>query len=181
MRKQGKLKTAAIGAALAFAALAPLAGCGPFWVDPFIQVKESQLNWVEIHYYNKNRDPVRRIAVYINGGGHVEVRKGTSPRVSDDFAKRFDASEWRDFKTQRKTADPKHVQDVFQTLVNAGLLDREKWLKGEKKKKEFKRFIAVKANISNYTYSEPDNIFEVDPDLAELLLDVIREFDDPTM
>ena len=41
--------------------------------------------------------------------------------------------------------------------------------------------MAVKANISNYTYSEPVNIFEVDPDLAEHLYDVIREFDDPTL
>ncbi len=60
------------------------------------------------------------------------------------------------------------------------MLDREKNFK-RSKKESFSRFIAVKANISNNTYSEPDNIFEVDPDLAEQLLDVIREFDDPTL
>lgn len=168
------LKCAAAAAALA------LAGCGPFWVNPWITVKESHLNWVEIHYYNLNRDPVRRISVYINGGGHVELKKGTSDLVSNDFAKKSDSDTWEDFKTQRKTVDPKHVNDIFQNLVNHGLLDREKTFK-RSGKPSFTRFIAVKANISNNTYSEPDNIFEVDPDLAEQLLDVVREFDDPTL
>ena len=132
------------------------------------------------HGYNTDRDPPKRIAVYINGAGHVELRKGTSDRVSNDFSKSIAGIDWKDYRTQRKMADPKHVQDIFQNLVNAGVLDRDKWGKKSKKKK-FDRFIAVKANISNQTYSEPDNIFEVDPDLAELLLDVIREFDDPTL
>lgn len=168
-------------ATLAAAAVALLAqGCGPFWVNPWITVQESQLNWIEIHYYNTDRDPPKRIAVYINGAGHVELRKGTSDRVSNDFSKSIAGIDWKDYRTQRKMADPKHVQDIFQDLVNAGVLDRDKWGKKSKKKK-FDRFIAVKANISNQTYSEPDNIFEVDPDLAELLLDVIREFDDPTL
>ena len=157
-----------------------ICGCGPFWVDPYITVEQSHLNWVEIHYYNLNRKPVRRIAVLVTGSGHVELRKGTSELVSNDFAKRIDSAEWRDIKTQRVNANPKHVNDIFQNLVNHGLLDREKSFKRSKKGK-FDRFIAVKANISNYTYSEPDNIFEVDPDLAEQLLDVIREFDNPTL
>ena len=38
----------------------------------------------------------------------------------------------------------------------------------------------TKANINNITYSERDNIFEVDPDLAEYLLDTIRQFERPT-
>lgn len=167
-------------AAATVAVLAFARGCGPFWVNPFIEVRESQLNWIEIHYYNTLKDPPKRIAVFMNGAGHVELKKGTSDRVSNDFAKRTDSAEWEDYKTQRKTVDPKHAQDIFQMLVNAGVLDRDKYGKRSKKKK-FDRFIAVKANISNLTYSEPDNIFEVDPDLAELLLDVIREFDDPTL
>ena len=48
-----------------------------------------------------------------------------------------------------------------------------------KDKEAFDRFIAVKANINSNTYSAQENIFEVDPDLAEQLLDVIREFDNP--
>lgn len=161
------------------AVCAAFAGCGPFWVDPYITVRESPLNWVHIHYYNLNRTPIRRISVYLNGMGHVEVRKGTSELVSNDFAKSYSDSTWENIKTYRVDIDPKHANEIFQNLVNYGVLDREKT--GRKSKKEkFDRFIAVKANLSNTTYSAQENIFEVDPDLAEQLLDVIREFDDPT-
>ena len=172
-------KTPLVAFALA-AALCGLAGCGPFWVSPWITVKESQLNWVEIHYYNMNRTPVRRTSVFLNGAGHVELKKGRSDRVSNDFAKKTDGEEWGDFRTQRKMTTPQHAQEIFQNLVNHGVLDREKLFKGAKNPAP-RRFIAVKANISNYTYSQPDNIFEADPDLAEQLLDVVREFDDPTL
>lgn len=160
--------------------LASFAGCGPFWIDPYITVKQSALNWVEIHYYTLNRKPIRRISVFINGAGHVEVKKGTSDLVSNDFAKQYGDDTWGDIRTWRVTVDPGYVNDIFQNLVNYGLLDREKT--GKRSNKEsFDRFIAVKANISTTTYSERDNIFEVDPDLAEQLLDVIRMFDRPTV
>lgn len=158
---------------------AALSGCGPFWVDPYITVRESPLNWVHIHYYTLSRKPVRRISVYLTGSGHVEVRKGTSELVSNDFAKGYGNDNWDSIKTYRIDIDPKHANDIMQNLVNYGVLDREKT--GRKSKKEsFDRFMAVKANISNNTYSEQVNIFEADPDLAEQLLDVVREFDDPT-
>lgn len=160
--------------------LLALAGCGPFWVNPYITVEESHLNWVEIHYYNMNREPYRRISVFINGAGFVEVKKGTSKLISDDFAKKHDEKEWSDIKTSRIHVDPKHINEVFQNLVNHGVLDREKTGKGSKKEK-YTRFIAVKANINNNTYSERANIFEADPDLAEQLLDVVRQFDNPTL
>ena len=159
--------------------LALLAGCGPFWVDPYITVQESPLNWVEIHYYKTDKEPVKRRSVYLNGGGYVEVKKGTGSLISNDFAKDFD--QWHGIKSQRLQVDPKHIQDILQNLVNYGLLDREKNFKRAKKKKEYKRFIAVKANVSNYTYSDNVNIFEADPDLAEQLLDVINEFEIPGM
>lgn len=170
-------RTFAIAAA---AFLLASSGCGPFWVSPWITVEESPLNWVEIHFYNTNRSPIRRISVFINGAGVVELKKGTSDLVSNDFAKHSDSDVWHDIKTQRKMIDPKHANDIFQNLVNHGVLDREKNFK-RSKKSSFTRFIAVKANLSANTYSEPVNIFEVDPDLAEQLLDVIREFDDPTL
>ena len=161
------------------ACLLPVSGCGPFWVDPYITVRESPLNWVQIHYYNTSRKPIRRIGVYLTGLGHVEVRKGTSDLVSDDFAKRYKDDNWADIKTKRFMIEPSHANDIFQNLVNYGLLDREKTGR-RSKKTEFDRFIAVKANICNNTYSAQENIFEVDPDLAEQLLDVIRQFDSPT-
>ncbi len=163
-------------AAFLAAATFPIAGCGPFWVDPYITVKESPLNWVEIHYYNTRTKPYIRKSVLLMGDGLVEFKKGTSDRVSNDFAKRSDDPEWENFRMRRTRVDPKHAQEIFQDLANRGVLDREKLFRGSKKEK-FDRFIAVKANLSNYTYSQPDNIYEVDPDLAEYLYDIIQEFD----
>ena len=137
-------------AALAAAAVALLAqGCGPFWVNPWITVQESQLNWVEIHYYNTDRDPPKRIAVYINGAGHVELRKGTSDRVSNDFSKSIAGIDWKDYRTQRKMADPKHVQDIFQDLVNAGVLDRDKW-GNQETSKDTRQHLLFHANIIHH-------------------------------
>lgn len=161
-------------------ALLAVVGCGPFWVDPYITVKESQLNWVHIHYYNLSRTPARRISVYLSGTGLVEVKKGTSELVSNDFAKGYKEETWDNIRSHRIQVDPKRLNDIFQTLVNHGVLDREKTGKSSKKEK-FNRFIAVKANISANTYSDNVNIFEVDPDLAENLLDVIREFEHPAL
>ena len=165
-------------AAAAAAALTIVAGCGPFWVDPYITVKESSLNWVSIHYYNLNRTPIRRIGVDIYGSGLVEVKKGESELVSNDFAKGYKSEDWSKIKSHRIQIDPKDANDIFQNLVNFGVLDREKTGKASKKK-TFPRFIAVKANICSHTYSDNVNIFEEDPDLAEQLLDVIREFENP--
>ena len=151
-------------------------GCGPFWVDPYIVVQESSLNWVIVHYYNMSRQPIRRIGVEIYGNGLVVVKKGTSELVSNDFAKRHKSDNWADIKTFRMQIDPHQANDIFQNLVNFGVLDKEKTGKAAKEKKE-DRFIAVKANLCNNTYSENVNIFEEDPDLAEQLLDVIREFE----
>ena len=156
-----------------------LPGCGPFWVDPYITVRESSLNWVIIHYYNMSRQPIRRIGVEIYGNGLVIVKKGTSELVSNDFARRSKDESWDNIRTHRLQIDPKNVNDIFQNLVNNGLLDREKTFKASKKESQT-RFIAVKANLNNNTYSDNVNMFEDDPDLAEHLLDVVREFEQPS-
>ena len=165
---------------LALSGLAILPGCGPFWVDPYITVKESSLNWVIIHYYNMNRQPIRRVGIEIYGNGLVLVKKGSSELVSNDFARRSKEESWDKVKTHRIQIDPKNAKDIFQNLVNNGLLDREKTFKASKKDSP-NRFIAVKANIDSHTYSDNVNMFEEDPDLAEHLLDVIREFEHPSL
>ena len=173
-----KLLTSVTGLVLSFL-FSFLSGCGPFWVDPYITVTESSLNWVQIHYYNMSRQPIRRIGVMIYGNGLVEVRKGTSELVSNDFAKRHASEDWEKIRTSRIQIDPKEANDIFQNLVNYGVLDREKTGKSSKKE-VLNRFIAVKANLCNNTYSENVNMFEEDPDLAEELLDVVREFENPS-
>ena len=155
-------------------------GCGPFWVDPYITVEESALNWVDIHYYNMSRQPIRRIGVTLKGKEIVKIKKGTSELVSNDFAKRYKEENWSKIKTYRVQINPDQANDIFQNLVNFGLLDREKTFKASKKESH-DRFIAVKANINSNTYSDNVNMFEEDPDLAEQLLDVIREFEHPAL
>jgi len=158
--------------------LSVFSGCGPFWVDPYITVRESSLNWAIIHYYNMGRQPIRRISVEIYGNGIVLVKKGTSELVSNDFAKRHTENAWDDIKTFRYQITPQQANDIFQHLVNAGVLDKEKTFRSSGKKVQG-RFISVAANLNCNTYSDNVNIFEEDPDLAEELLDVVREFENP--
>ena len=170
-----RMKTTTLAAALAL-----VAGCGPFWVNPYITVTDSNLNWMEVHYYKTDVTPVKRTSLYMNGTGHVEVKKGTSELISNDFAKRSENDSWDDIRSQRYNVDPKHVREIFQTLVDAGLLDGEKLFKGTKNPRKG-RFMGVKASINNQAFTQQVNIFEADPDLAELLLDVIHEFNSPVL
>ena len=160
--------------------LACLAGCGLFFDDPYSHVTTTPLNWCEIHYYNATRDPIRRTFVRVNGLGHVEVRSGTSRRVSDSFAKNNTDATWDDIRTSQYTVDPEHVREVFQTLVNAGLFDRDKMFTSTKYPPAG-RFIAVRAAIDNKTFSEPKNMYEEDPELADRLYNVVLEFSRPIL
>ena len=157
-----------------------LAGCGLFWDDPYVTVTEDALNWLEIHYYNASRDPVRRVSVRITGAGFVDVKSGTSKLVSDSFAKNFEAADWGDIRTLRYNVEPSHVRELFQELVNAGLFDRDKMFRSTKYPSPG-RFIAVRAAMENKTFSEPKNMFEEDPELAERLYNIVLQFKRPVL
>ena len=163
------------GKTLTALALLALSGCGLFWDDPYVTVTTTPLNWMEIHFYNARHDPVRRETVRINGAGFVETRSGTSRRVSDSFAKNVADANWDDYSTSQFQVDPDHVREIFQDLVNAGLFDKDKILRSTKNPSSG-RFIAVRAAIDNKTFSEPYNMFEEDPELAEQLYNAVREF-----
>lgn len=162
------------------AALAVLAGCGLFWDDPYVTVTDNALNWIEVHYYNAAREPVRRVSVRINGAGFVEVKSGTSHLVSDSFAKDPSAVEWDDIRVSKGNVDPAHVREIFQELVNYGLFDKDKFGRSTKYPSNG-RFIAVRAAMENKTYSEPTNVFEDDPELAERLYNIVLEFKRPVL
>ena len=157
-----------------------LSGCGLFWDDPYVTVTVTPLNWCEIHYYNATREPVRRVSVRITGAGFVDVKSGTSRRVSDSFAKSMEDETWDDYRNRQFSVDPEHVREVFQNLVNAGLFDKDKMFTSTKYPSQG-RFLAVRAAINNKTYSEVKNIFEEDPELAERLYNVVLEFNRPTL
>lgn len=155
-------------------------GCGLFWDDPYVLVTTTPLNWVEVHYYNARREPVRRESVRVTGAGFVEVKSGTSRRVSDSFAKSMTDATWDDYHTQQFQVDPEQVREMFQDLVNAGLFDRDKMFHKTKQPSPG-RFIAVRAALDNKTYSETVNVFEEDPELAERLFNLVRVFKRPTL
>ena len=166
--------------ALLAAPLAFLAGCGLLFDDPYVAVTDTPLNWCEVHYYNATRDPIRRTSVRVTGSGLVEVKTGTSRRVSDSFAKNMADETWNDITTRQYTVDPDHVRQVFQNLVNAGLFDRDKMFTSTKYPSPG-RFIAVRAAFDNKTFSEPHNVFEEDPELAERLYNLVLEFNRPVV
>jgi hypothetical protein len=76
--------------------------------------------------------------------------------------------------------DAEHVREVFQDLVNAGLFDKDKMFRKTKYPSNG-RFVAVRAAMDNKTYSEPKNIFEEDPELAERIYNVVLEFNRPVL
>jgi len=115
-----------------------------------------------------------------NPDGKLVSEGGTSRRVSDSFAKNNADATWEDITTSRYTVDPEHVRDVFQNLVNAGLFDRDKMFTSTKHPPAG-RFIAVRAAFDNKTYSEPQNMFEENPELAERLYNVVLEFCRPVV
>ena len=160
--------------------LAMLAGCGLFWDDPYVTVTVTPLNWVEIHYYNATREPIRRVNVRITGSGRVEVKSGTARRVSDSFAKDIAGDTTDNYRERIYDVDAEHVREVFQDLVNAGLFDKDKMFTKTTHPSNG-RFVAVRAAIDIKTYSESKNLFEEDPELAERIYNVVLEFNRPTL
>ncbi len=154
--------------------------CGLLWDDTYVNVTTTTLNWCEKHYYNATREPVRRVSVRLTGAGFVDVKSGTSRRVSDSFAKSMDDATWDDYRVRQYNVDPEHVRTVLQNLVNAGLFDRDKMFTSTKYPSQG-RFLAVRAAIDNKTYSEVKNLFEEDPELAERLYNVVLEFNRPVL
>lgn len=156
------------------------AGCGILFDDPYVEVTSTPLNWCEVHYYNATREPIRRTSVRLTGLGLVEVKTGTSRRVSDSFAKNVNDESWDDIVTRQYNVPPEHMREVFQNLVNGGLFDREKIFRSTRYPSPG-RFLAVRAAFDNKTFSEPYNMFEEDPELAERLYNVVLEFSRPVL
>lgn len=157
-----------------------ISGCGLFWDDPYVDVTVTPLNWVEIHYYNATREPIRRVNVRITGSGRVEVKSGTARRVSDSFAKDIAGDNVANYRERTFDVDADHIRELFQDLVNAGLFDRDKMFTKTKHPSNG-RFVAVRAAIDNKTHSDSKNLFEEDPELAERLYNVVLEFNRPVL
>ena len=152
---------------LAFLAVTVLCGCQAYLFSPYFTVKENGLNWIAIRHYNYKTTPIQRVNVRIDGGGMVTVREGTSMLVNNPFAANASESHWNDIRETRITLTPGEVVPLFQMLVDKGLFKER--VKLGKESVTTNEAIFVSANLEGKTCGSEDDIFEVDPDLAESL------------
>jgi len=160
------------GAVLAAAAFC---GCSNFIMSPYFTVKDSGLNWVSIRYYQMKTTPIQRVNVRIDGNGMVSVKEGASSLVSNDFAAKSGETSWGDIRATNLTLSPEEVLPIFQMLVDKGLFkDR---IKG--KSTTTNEAIFASANIDGKACGSEDDIYGIDPDLADHLKMVVMMFYHP--
>ena len=154
---------------------AVLCGCQNFVFSPYFTVKESGLNWVSIRHYNQRVDPIQRVSVRIDGNGMVTVREGSSMLVTNPFAANASDSHWNDIRETRLTLTREEVIPLFQMLVDKGLFKER--VKGTSVATN--EAIFVSADIEGKTCGSEDDIYGIDPELAEHLKMVMMMFYHP--
>ena len=156
-------------------AVAVFCGCQEFLFSPYFTVKESGLNWVSIRHYNYKATPIQRVNVRIDGNGMVTVLEGSSMLVNNPFAANANESHWNDIRETRITLTREEIVPLFQMLVDKGLFKER--LKGECVVTN--EAIFASANIDGKTCGSEDDIFGIDPELAEHLKMVLMMFYHP--
>jgi hypothetical protein len=148
--------------------------------EPYFQVENSGLNWVDIRQY-ETVGMKRRIRLRIDGNGMVSLREGTSALVSNSFAANNKQPNWEDIREKRITISEDDAKMIFQSLVDAGLFEQYEQLPfvDEKPKPPTNdtSFVYVAANINNKTVGSADPIGK--PELLEQLKVVILTFYQP--
>lgn len=152
--------------------LALLGGCQHPMENPYFPVKESGLNWVEIRHYALGKN-TQRVRVRLDGNGVVTVREGTSPLVSNPFAKDVNNAQWNDIRETRVNIPREDAVVLFQGLVDKGLFEKPK----KPEKVEEADQIYVSANIQNKTVTYVDPVG--DSELAEQLKMMVLMFYHP--
>jgi len=158
-------------------AAAVFCGCEHFIFSPYFTVKESGLNWVSIRHYNYKVTPIQRVNVRIDGSGMVTVREGSSMQVNNPFAANSSDSHWNDMRETRLTLSREEVVPLFQMLVDKGLFKERIKIQGQNAVTN--EAIFASANIEGKTCGSEDDIFGIDPDLAEHLKMVTLMFYHP--
>jgi hypothetical protein len=87
-------------------------------------VSSSSVNWVEIVYLGTNQ-PSSMARISLIGSGSIQLRRGNSPRVLDDFAGNTAHPNWDDYKQDELNVSSAEIRQVFQALVNRGVCDKE--------------------------------------------------------
>ena len=159
----------------AFACLALLcaagSGCAIFsHKDETMLVQESQLNWLEICYLpGSGKKPVQ---LSLKGSGNILLRRGTSPLISNDFARDIDNLQWADISVDQINVEPAQIRNVMQALVDRGLL--------REPDKDFlpsaSRGLPV-ARITGSLNNEPVLRIAIEPELTGFIREVLKLFD----
>ena len=153
-------------------ALFGLTGCALFRAeDPQqIVVTESPLNRLEIRYApDTGKKPVR---LSLEGTGHILVRTGSSPQIDNHFSQDVANAKWHDVREDQLTISPAQMRDIFQALVDRGLLRAPD--------KEFlasvDRGIPV-VQIAGRLNNDAVTRLAVEPELAGYLRELLRLFE----
>ncbi len=160
-----------------FLAATVFCGCETYLFSPYFTVKESGLNWIAIRHYNYKTTPIQRVNVRIDGNGLVTVREGSSMLVNNPFAANASDSHWNDIRETRITLSREEVVPLFQMLVDKGLFKER--IKIKNNSVATNEAIFVSANIESKTCGSEDDIFGIDPELAEQLKEVTLMFYHP--
>ena len=164
-------------AALAMLVAVLAAGCRYVNEDPIFTVEDSSLSWLEMHYCNYRRLPIQRVRVKLDGTGFVEVKHGTSKRVSSEFAKDNGDGTFQDYHYSRINITPEEMKQVFQHLVDNGLF-KKRWRRNSNVNSN--EAIFVQANINNHTCGSQDDVFVTNPELGDSLQNVMLMFYHPS-
>ena len=89
-------------------------------------VSGSSLNWAEIYYTTTNTATAVRLSLV--GSGHIVLTRGTSSRLLNPFATDVDSANWGDLERDEINLARTDAQQIFQLLVNRGVLKKSKSL-----------------------------------------------------
>ena len=160
---------------ICLSAAAVFCGCQTQLFSPYFKVKESGLNWIWIRHYSYVSTPIQRVSVRIDGSGLVTVREGTSMLVTNPFAADSADPNWNDIRETRRTLTREEVVPLFQMLVDRGLFKE----RGKGDTVSTNEAIFASANMEGKTCGSENDIFSVDPELAEHLKMVMLMFYHP--
>jgi len=85
-----------------------------------IVVNDSQLNWLEVRYVSGMGQPPMLLS--LQGSGHIRIKRGNSPMIQNAFSQDVANAKWNDLQEDQRTVEPAQMRDVFQALVDRGLL-----------------------------------------------------------
>jgi hypothetical protein len=95
-------------------------GCAMFsGPDPEMRVSDTQLNRLEIQYLPGRGERLVRLSIL--GTGYLQIQRGASPLVTNDFSQNTLSSQWSDHQVDQISLQPSESLMIFQTFVDRGL------------------------------------------------------------